>query len=97
MAPVVAATVDPNVLIGLSTQDASNLLTTAGFVVALNPVDAAGVPAGIVTGVDPSGQVPPGATVTLNVSNGAVATTSTTATTSPGNDKKKKDHGNGND
>ena len=97
VAPIVAATVDPNVLLGLSTQDASNLLATAGFVVALNPVDAAGVPAGIVTGVDPSGQVPSGATVTLDVSNGAVATTSTTATTSPGKDKKKKDHGNGND
>ena len=96
VAPIVAATVDPNVLVGLSTQDASDLLSKAGFVVAVNPVDAAGVPAGIVTGVAPSGQVPPGATVTLNVSNGAVATTSTTATTSPGKDRKKKDHGNGN-
>jgi serine/threonine-protein kinase len=97
VAPIVAATVDPNVLVGLSTQDASNLLSTAGFVVALNPVEAAGIPAGIVTGVDPSGEVASGATVTLNVSNGVVATTSTTATTSPGKDKKKKDHGNGND
>ncbi len=89
VAPIVAGTVDPNVLVGLSTQDASDRLSKAGFVVAVKPVDAAGVPAGTVTGVDPTGQVPTGATVTLNVSNGAVATTSPQVITSPSTPKKK--------
>ena len=88
-APIADATVDPNVLVGLSTQRASDVLKKAGFVVAINPVEAAGVPAGTVTAVQPSGQVPSGATVTLNVSNGAVASTTTTATTTPERPKKK--------
>ena len=91
----VNATVDPNALIGLSAQQASDILRSAGFVVAINPVDALRVPAGTVTGVQPSGQVPSGATVTLDVSNAPVVTTSTTPDTNP--DKpKKKNHGNGN-
>ena len=92
----VNGTVDPNALVGLSTQRASDILASAGFVVAINPVDAPRVPAGTVTGVHPSGQVPSGATVTLNVSNGAVVTPSTTTDTQPGKPKKNKDHGNGN-
>jgi serine/threonine protein kinase len=80
--PDAAATVDPKILVGLSTQRASDVLSKAGFVVAINPVDAVGVPAGTVTGVHPSGQVPSGATVTLNVSKGAVASATTTASTS---------------
>ena len=91
----VNGTVDPNALVGLSTQRASDILASAGFVVAINPVDAPRVPAGTVTGVHPSGQVPSGATVTLNVSNGAVVTPSTTTDTQPGKPKKNKDHGNG--
>ena len=92
----VNGTVDPNALVGLSTQRASDILASAGFVVEINPVDAPRVPAGTVTGVHPSGQVPSGATVTLNVSNGAVVTPSTTTDTQPGKPKKNKDHGNGN-
>ena len=92
----VNGTVDPNALVGLSTQRASDILASAGFVVEFNPVDAPRVPAGTVTGVHPSGQVPSGATVTLNVSNGAVVTPSTTTDTQPGKPKKNKDHGNGN-
>ena len=92
----VNGTVDPNALVGLSTQRASDILASAGFVVAINPVDAPRVPGGTVTGVHPSGQVPSGATVTLNVSNGAVVTPSTTTDTQPGKPKKNKDHGNGN-
>ena len=65
--------------------------------VAINPVDAAGVPAGTVTDVQPSGQVPSGATVTLNVSNGAVASTSTTVETTTPAKKKGKGHGNQDD
>ena len=86
-------TVDPNVLVGLSAQRASDILLSAGFLVAINRVDALRVPAGNVTGVHPSGQVPSGARVTLDVSNGAVVTTSATPDTKP---PKKKDHGNGN-
>jgi serine/threonine protein kinase len=101
VAPPIAAgktaTVDPKVLVGLSTQRASDILSKAGFVVAINPVEAAGVPAGTVTGVQPSGQVPLGATVTLKVSTGAVASTTTTVeTTTPGK-KKGKGHGNQDD
>ena len=91
--PIADATVDPNVLVGLSTQRASDVLKKAGFVVAINPVDAAGVPAGTVTGVQPSGQVPSGATVTLDVSNGAVANTTTTVETTTPAKKKGKGHG----
>jgi serine/threonine protein kinase len=95
--PIADATVDPNVLVGLSTQRASDVLKKAGFVVAINPVEAAGVPAGTVTGVQPTGQVPSGATVTLDVSKGAVASTTTTASTSttvaPLPEKKNKGHG----
>ena len=88
-------TVDPNALVGLSVQRASDILSKAGFVVAINHVDALGVPAGSVTGVHPSGQVPSGAMVTLNVSNGVVASTTSTPDTTPAK-KKGKDHGNGN-
>jgi serine/threonine-protein kinase len=91
--PIADATVDPNVLVGLSTQQASDVLSKAGFVVAINPVEAAGVPAGTVTGVAPTGQVPSGATVTLNVSNGAVASTTTTVETTTPAKKKGKGHG----
>jgi serine/threonine-protein kinase len=96
-APIADATVDPNVLVGLTTQRASDVLKKAGFVVAINPVDAPGVPAGTVTGVQPSGQVPSGATVTLDVSNGAAASTSTTVETTTPAKKHGKGHGNQDD
>jgi serine/threonine-protein kinase len=92
---VTSATIDANVLLGLPLVEASGRLSGAGFVVTSKPVDAPGIPAGIVTGVEPSGQVPSGATVTLNVSNGNIASPTTTATTvaqtgnSHGNGKKK--------
>jgi hypothetical protein len=95
--PIDNATVDRNVLVGLSTQRASDVLSKAGFVVAINPVEAEGVPAGTVTGVHPSGQVPSGATVTLDVSNGAVASTSTTVETTTPAKRKGKGHDNQDD
>ncbi len=77
-AAVAMVTVDPSALVGLPTAQASELLTAAGLVVALRPVDDPAVAAGLVTAVDPSGQVPSGATVTLSVSNGVPATTIST-------------------
>ena len=67
-APTVTyVTVDPNALIGLPTAAASELLSTSGFVVVTDPASGPDVAAGVVTGVEPSGQVPAGATVTLRV------------------------------
>ncbi len=77
-AAVAMVTVEPSALVGLPTAQASELLTAAGLVVALRPVDDPAVAAGLVTAVDPSGQVPSGATVTLSVSNGVPATTIST-------------------
>jgi tRNA A-37 threonylcarbamoyl transferase component Bud32 len=69
-APAVASvTVDPNAVIGKPVADAERLLRAAGLNVRVRDVDAPDVPGGIVTGVDPSGSVSPGATVTLDVSN----------------------------
>jgi eukaryotic-like serine/threonine-protein kinase len=88
--PIVASiTVDPNAVIGLPSAQASDLLFKAGLLVAINPVDAPGVAADVVTGVEPSGQVPSGATVTLNVSNGEIASTTTTAGDDNGKDNGK--------
>jgi serine/threonine-protein kinase len=83
---------DPNTLIGHSLAEARQILTQAGLVVATRPVDALGVPAGVVSGVQPSGQVAKGTTVTLDISDGATAITAV-ATTEP---EKGKKNGNGN-
>ncbi len=78
-APAAAGvTVDANALVGLPVAEASDKLTTAGLSVVTNPVAAPGVAAGVVTGLEPSGLVPSGATVTLDVSNGDIASTTTT-------------------
>jgi len=79
-----SVTVDPNALVGLPVASASDLLSKAGFVVAVSHVDAPGVAGGVVTGVAPSGQVPVGATVTLDVSNDNLASTTTTVVTRHG-------------
>lgn len=88
--------VDPNALIGHSLAEATQILREAGLVVATRPVDALDVPAGVVSGVQPSGQVAKGVTVTLDISNGTTAITTAVATTEP-EKAKKKGHGNGND
>jgi serine/threonine-protein kinase len=68
-ATVASVTVDPNAVVGQPAADAERLLRAAGLNVRVRDVDAPDVPGGIVTGVDPSGPVEPGATVTLDVSN----------------------------
>ena len=91
------AEVDPNTLIGHSLAEASQILSQAGLVVATRPVDAPGVAAGVVSGVQPIGQVAKGATVTLDVSDGTTALTTDVATTEPDKGKGKgKGNGNGN-
>ena len=79
-------TVDANTLIGLPTATASEVLSTAGFVVVTDPASGPDVAAGVVTGVEPSGQVPAGATVTLSVGPAP-------AETSPPTTEKEKGHG----
>jgi serine/threonine-protein kinase len=68
-APVASVTVDPNAVVGKPAADAERLLRAAGLNVRVRDVEAPDVPGGIVTGVDPSGPVQPGSTVTLDVSN----------------------------
>ncbi len=84
-------TVDAKSLLGLPAATASALLSKAGFVVVLNHVDVQGVAGGVVTAVAPSGQVPEGATVTLDVSNENLTSTTTTVATkhAKGNGKPK--------
>jgi hypothetical protein len=65
-------------------------LRTLGFLVAINPVESAGV-AGVVSGVTPSGQVPAGATVTLDVNTPPPAIPETTAAKHGKKDKKNND------
>ena len=85
-----SVTVDPNALVGLPVATASDLLSKAGFVVVVTHVDAPGVAGGVVISVAPSGQVPSGATVTLDVSNDNLASTTTTvAKHGKGNGKPK--------
>jgi eukaryotic-like serine/threonine-protein kinase len=83
--------IDPNTYIGLPVAAASALISKAGFVVATQFVDAPEA-AGIVIGVEPSGQVASGARVTLTVSNGIAASTTTNLATNDGkgNGKGKK-------
>ena len=57
--------VDPDVLIGLSTDDATAQLKALGFKVVSRR--GKGKPSDVVTAVEPSGQVPLGATITLTV------------------------------
>jgi hypothetical protein len=64
-------------------------LSAAGLKVQVKSVDAAGVAAGVVTGVVPSGSVRLGATVTLDVSRTNPATTVPAAPPDPGNGKGK--------
>ena len=86
---VTSATIDPHALIGLPVRRASELLSKEGLVVAIRSVDAAGVAAGLVTGVEPTGEVSPGTIVTLDVSSGTVTTTTATIGNGKGHDKDK--------
>ena len=87
--PAVAyLTVDPNALIGLTSATASDLLSASGFVVVTDPATGPDVAAGVVTGVEPSGQVPAGATLTLQI---APATAPTPPTTVENGKAKKKE------
>jgi serine/threonine-protein kinase len=85
-----AQTIDPNALVGLPVATASERLRALGFVVAVNPVESAGV-AGVVSGVAPSGQVPAGAKVTLDVNTPPPAIPDTTVAQHGKKDKKKND------
>ena len=84
---------DESQLVGHSLADASAVLSRAGLVAATRPVDVLGIPAGVVTGVEPSGQVAVGSTVTLDVSTGTTAapTTSESKPKGNGNGKPPKD------
>ena len=83
-------TVDPDALIGLPTAAASELLSTSGFVVVTDPASGPDVAAGVVTGVEPSGQVPAGATVTLSVGPAPVETSPPTTEKEKGRGKPPK-------
>ena len=84
-------TIDSKSLVGLPAATASELLSKAGFVVVERHVDVQGVTGGVVTAVAPSGQVSPGATVTLDVSNDTLTSTTTTVVSkhAKGNGKPK--------
>ena len=61
--------VDPNALIGLNKREATQRLVALGFVVKEKKTSGHGnVAKDTVVGVEPSGQVPPGATITIEVS-----------------------------
>ncbi len=81
--------IDPKAIVGLPIARVSELLSKAGFVVILRQVDALGLAAGVVVAVEPSGQVPFGATVTLDVSNDNPASTTPTVDNTNGRGKKK--------
>jgi beta-lactam-binding protein with PASTA domain len=81
--------IDPNALIGQPADVATRVLSAAGLSAHVTAVDAPGVPAGVVTGFDPTGPVTPGATITLDVSRGGAAVPTTTVTTEPGNGNGK--------
>jgi serine/threonine-protein kinase len=86
--------VDPKALIGVPVAAASDALSKAGLLVTIHYTDAAGTPKGVVTGVEPIGEVRSGSTVVLDVSNGSVpSTTAPVATTAPGKGKGNKAHG----
>ncbi len=78
---VALVTVDPKAIVGLTAAKASDVLSKAGLAVATTSAAAGGVAAGVVTAVEPSGQVPFGTKVTLTISSGPVPTTATTAAT----------------
>ncbi len=78
-------TVDPSLLVGRPAATAYEQLSNLGFDVSVDIVDAPGVVAGIVTGVEPSGPVAAGATVTISVSSDGLTTT--TADSVPGKGK----------
>jgi serine/threonine-protein kinase len=85
--------IDPNAFIGRRVDDVSSQLSAAGLLVRIKTVDAAGVAAGVVTGLDPSGPVPSGTTVTVDVSRGSPVTpTATTAAPDRGKGKGKPKH-----
>lgn len=85
-----SVSIDPPALIGLPVAQASEVLSKAGLVVATKSVDVPGVAAGVVTGVEPTGQVAPGTIVTLEVSSAIDTSTTTTV-------GKDKAHGSGKD
>ena len=89
---VAAVAVDPNTIVGLTAANASDLLSKAGLSVATKSAASTGAPAGIVTAVEPSGQVAPGTTVTLTVSSGPVPTTTAAVTTVAKTNGKAKGH-----
>jgi len=88
--------VDPRALIGHPSTQVSEALTKAGLQVTTKAVAALGVPAGIVTAVNPNGKVPAGSTVELTVSSGPPSATTPTTTVAPAPaPAAKKDHGKG--
>ena len=85
--------VDPRALIGHPFAQVTEALTKVGLQVTTTRVAALGVPADIVTAVNPNGKVPAGSTVELTVSSGPPpATTTPAAAPAPA---AKKDHGKG--
>jgi len=61
--------VDPKTIVGLNKRDATRRLVALGFVVKQQESKGHGnVPKDTVVGVSPSGQVPPGSTITIEVS-----------------------------
>jgi serine/threonine-protein kinase len=86
--PVTYLTVDPNTFVGLPAATASELLSASGFVVVTDPAAGPDIARRVVTGVEPSGQVPAGATLTLHIAPATAPTPSTTVEDGKG---KKKD------
>lgn len=82
---VAFVTVDPKAIVGLTAAKASDVLSKEGLLVATTSAAAGGIPAGVVTAVDPSGQVAVGTRVTLTVSSGpAPSSTAAVVTTTTG-------------
>ncbi len=73
--------------VGLAGSDVALWLSTLGLLVQESPVDAAGVPAGVVVAVEPEGMLERGSTVILSVSTG---------NGQDGGNGKDKNPGNGN-
>ena len=94
-APIAYLTVDPNALIGLTSATASDVLSASGFVVVTDPATGPDLASRVVTGVEPSGQVPAGTTVTLHIAPAAAPTPSTTVEDRKGKKEKppKNDDG----
>jgi hypothetical protein len=74
---VASATIDSRTLIGRNSTDVAAALSRAGYRVATEVVSAPGLAKGLVTAVRPVGVVELGATVTLSVSAGTPAATTT--------------------